>query len=161
MCYNTIQVVVVNLINKKIRKSFNFSKNYERDNLPRYVLDYVFDGEKILAAYKTDRDHGVFTDKKIVLFDTYSRFGIRKQIYTIPYRKVSTISVTFEGNKASFDLLLDCGYPVTMKFTNMEAKDKIRLRILYSCVSRAVNDQSPLEEDIKKLVEESARFKLT
>lgn len=151
----------MNLFIKKINKSFNFSKIYERDNLPRYVLDYVFDGEKILAAYKTDRDHGVFTDKKIVLFDTYSLFGVRKQIYTIPYKKVSTLSVTFEGNKALFELLLDSGYILKLNFKNMEAKDKIRLRILYSCVSRAVNDQAPLEEDVKKLVEEDARFKLS
>lgn len=154
-------MVAVNLFIKKINKSFNFSKIYERDNLPRYVLDYVFDGEKILAAYKTDRDHGVFTDKKIVLFDTYSLFGVRKQIYTIPYKKVSTLSVTFEGNKALFELLLDSGYILKLNFKNMEAKDKIRLRILYSCVSRAVNDQAPLEEDVKKLVEEDARFKLS
>ena len=65
---------------KEITKYFNFSRAVDKKNLPKYIKDYVFDDEKILAAYKTLTDHGVFSDKKVVLFDS---FGFKRQIYII------------------------------------------------------------------------------
>lgn len=144
---------------KEITRNFNFSNSINISDLPGYIKHYVLEDEQILAAYKTSRDHGVFTDKKIVLFDSYSKFGNRKQMYTIPYKSVSTVSVIFESTTAELHLFLDCGYPVKLKFINVEPDDKIRLRILYTCINRIISNQEPNKKDIKRLITDDIHFK--
>lgn len=138
---------------KEITRNFNFSNFINISDLPGYIKHYVLDDEQIWSSYKTSRDHGVFTDKKIVLFDSYSKFGSRKQMYTIPYKSISTISVIFESTTAELHLFLDCGYPVKLKFINVEPNDKVRLRILYTCINRIISNQEPNKKDVKRLIE--------
>lgn len=133
---------------KAITKEFDFSGIIDKKNLPAYVKQYIRE-ELILVAYKTSRDHGVFTDKKIILFDNY---GKRKQIYTIPYKSISTLSIIFDEKEAFLDLYLDSGYPVNLRFVNTTGEDKLRLRILYTCINRLINNQEPLEMDINRLL---------
>ncbi len=135
---------------KELTKEFKFSKAFNKDDLPGYIKHYILDNELILVAYKTDRDHGVFTDSKIVLFDSFNKNS--KQIYTIPYRSISTISVTFEEDSGVLNLFLDCSYPVNLRFINMKPEDKIRLRILYTCISRIVSGQDLLKGDLDRLI---------
>lgn len=133
---------------KAITKEFNFSGIIDKKDLPAYVKQYIRE-ELILVAYKTSRDHGVFTDKKVILFDN---FGKRKQIYTIPYKSISTLSIIFDDTESFLDLYLDSGYPINLKFINTSGEDKLRLRILYTCVNRLINNQEPLEIDLTRLL---------
>ena len=54
---------------KELTKYFDFKEEIEIDKLPEYTKEYVSSGEKILLGYKTARDHAVFTDKTMILFD--------------------------------------------------------------------------------------------
>ncbi len=144
---------------KEVTKYFNFSKAIKKEKLPKYVNDYVFEDEQILTAYKTSRDHGIFTTRKILLFDNYSLFGLRKQIYTIPYKSISSCSVIFYSTRAEFSLFLDSGYPLRLKFVNMKGIDKLRLRILYSCIIRIINNQRLDLEEVRKLVQDDLHFR--
>ena len=54
---------------KELTKYFDFKEEIEIDDLPDYTKEYVNSGEKILMGYKTARDHAVFTDKTMILFD--------------------------------------------------------------------------------------------
>lgn len=144
---------------KEITREFNFSKVINKLDLPGYIKHYIFEDEIILTAYKTSRDHGVFTDSKIVLFDNYSKFGIRKQIYTIPYNSISTIAVTFEGKRAELYLFLNSGLPLRLNFVNVKPEDKVRLRVLYTYINRIISGKNPLKEDIKRLVNNDFDFK--
>lgn len=133
---------------RAVTKPFNFSGVIDKENLPAYIKQYIRE-ELILVAYKTSRDHGIFTDRKIVLFDNYDK---RKQIYTIPYSSISTLSIIFDENEAELDLFLNSGYPVNLKFVEMSGEDKLRLRILYTCINRLVNGQEPLKMDLDRLL---------
>lgn len=137
---------------KEITRDFNFSNVLNSKDLPGYIKHYILEDEQILVGYKTSRDHAVFTDKKIVLFDNYSKFGIRKQIYSIPYNSVSTISITFEDKYAEMHLFLNCGYPIRLKFIDVLPEDKVRLRVLYTCINRIISNQEPSKQDIKRLI---------
>ena len=74
---------------KEVTKHFNFLRVISKDNLPLYIKHYVKDDEIILSTYETSRDHGIFTDKKIILFDNVSLYLIylyclqRKVLYLI------------------------------------------------------------------------------
>ncbi len=143
---------------KELTKYFNFSRVIEKSKLPKYVKDYVFDKEKILVAYKTKTDHGIFTTDKIVLFDNYSLFGIKKQIYAIPYNSISTCSVIFHLRSAELSLFMDSGYPVRIKFINMEGIDKLRLRLIYSVILKYINKQTVTDEELNVLIEDKISF---
>lgn len=114
---------------KEITKYFYFYKEIDIDNLPNYVLDYLEKNEKVIGAYSTKRDKGIFTDKKIALFDV-NMYG--KQISIIPYKSISTMSIIFKPAGASILGFVDSGYPINLKFINLKAEDKTKLRELYS-----------------------------
>lgn len=144
---------------KEVTKHFNFSKALSKEDMPGYIKHYIPEDENILVAYKTSRDHGVFTDKKVVLFDNVSMLGKSKQIYTIPYKSISVLDVVFGERNAELNFSLDCAFPVKLKFVDMKAEDKVRLRLLYTCINRIVNGQEPLKEDVKRLTSDDVSFK--
>lgn len=144
---------------KEVTKHFNFSKTITKEELPKYIHHYIGEYEKVIACYETSRDHGVFTDKKIVLFDNVSVMGNYKQVFTIPYKSISLLSVLFGRNTAELNMSMDCAYPLKLKFVNMKAEDKVRLRLLYTCIDRIVNNEEPLKEDLKRLIENDISFK--
>ncbi len=144
---------------REITKSFSFSKILDKKSLPAYIKQYVQEDEVIWTAYKTTRDHGIFTNCKIVLFDNFGKMGMRKQIYAISYKSISMLSVVFDSTSAELHLLLDSGYPVRLKFVNMSGEDKLRLRILYTCINRVINNQMPSELDLKRLLLDEISFK--
>ena len=123
---------------KEITKYFYFYKEIDLDTLPKYVLDYVDSDEKIIGAYATSRDRGLFTDKKILLFDVRGMSLTSKQIHTIPYNSISSLSVLFDVRRASLIFYLDSGYPLVLKFRNMKSEDKTKLRELYSKISKII-----------------------
>lgn len=137
---------------KEITKYFNFSKNLNLKDLPWYSLDYVFQGEKVLAAFKTKRDHAVFTDKKMILFDNTNLF-LKKQITIIPYKSISSSSIIYMKGKTEISLFLDSGYPLRLKFVNTKREEKTRLRNLFSCISMYANDQKDTTSRENLLIE--------
>ncbi len=116
---------------KEITKYFNFYKELDCTSLPKYVTDYIYKDEEIFAAYTTKRDRGVFTNKRILLFDQQGRIS-NKYIHTIPYKSVSTATICFGLTSANLTIYLDSGYPFKLKFVNLKDADKTRLRILYT-----------------------------
>lgn len=132
---------------RKAINDFSFSEVVLKGDLPGYARQYV-KRENILTIYKTSRDFGVFTDKKVVLFDNN---GSSKQIYTIPYKSILTISVIFYDDSAELQFLLNSNEGITLNFINMSGDDKLRLRILYHCIDNIVNEIEPFKEDIKRL----------
>ncbi len=139
---------------KAVTKPFNFSGVVKKEDLPAYAKQYIRE-ELILVSYKTERDHGIFTDKKIILFDNYDK---RKQIYTIPYSSISTLSIFFDEDSARLDLYLNSGYPESLHFIKMSGEDKLRLRILYTCINRLVNGQTPLKMDMDRLLQNDIKL---
>jgi hypothetical protein len=123
---------------KEITKYFYFYKELDIKELPKYVTDYIDSDEKILCAYATRRDKGVFTDKKILLFDVKGLSLTSKQIHTIPYNSVSSLSVMFDLSRAELIFYLDSGYPLVLKFRNMNGEAKGKLRVLYSEISKII-----------------------
>lgn len=138
----------------KIKKKFNFCKVLKKTELPAYIRQYIKQ-EEILTIYRTQRDHGVFTDKKIVLFDNE---GISKTIYTIPYQSISSLWIEFNKDSAKLNLYLDSGVPLCLRFCEMSANDKLRLRILYTCLDKLVNGQEPIVEDMEMLIKNSVKL---
>lgn len=146
---------------ERITKNIKFLKVIPKTDLPGYIKHYVSSDEKMLVIYKTTRDYGIFTDRKIVLFDNYKKVGNVKHMFTIPYRSISAISIKFLETEAEFELLLESGYPVSLNFIDLSAEDKVRLRILYTCISRIIDKQELISKDVKKLIDDEVHVQFS
>lgn len=116
---------------KELTQYFNFFRELEEKDIPSYIRDYITSGEKVLGIYKTFRDHGVFTNKKIVLFDQKGTGNV-KEITIIPYKSFSTCSIKFKLTNADILVYLDSGYPLRLRFVKLDSVGKKKLRILYN-----------------------------
>lgn len=139
---------------RNITKRFHFIKVIDKKELPGYARQYI-KKEEVLVIYKTERDYSIFTDKKIVLFDNQNK---TKQIYTIPYKAISTLSISFAETSAELNLYMDAGKPINLSFINMEANDKLRLRVLYTCIDKIINNQETVKEDREGLIKNTIKL---
>ena len=73
----------------------------------------------------------------MLLFDV-TPFSRTKQIHTIPYNSISTIAILFKGPIARILVYVDSGYPLTLKFVGLTAKEKTKLRIMYNEICKKV-----------------------
>lgn len=144
---------------KEVAKHFDFKKIIDNKKLPSYVLDYVYDDEILLAAYRVGRDHGIITTKKIVLFDYTPFVKPNKAITIIPYRAVSTHSIIFYKDYAKFYMLLDSGNPLLLRFSNLSSEDKVRLRLLCNAISAAICNQEIPKKVIDRIIHNDLGFK--
>lgn len=118
---------------KELTKYFNFSKEIEIKDLPKYVLDYTTNKETIYKAYKTLRDKAVFTDKRMILFDV-NLANTNKKVHIIPYKSISTAAISFRTNKAYMLISFDSGYQIRLNFIKLDANSKTELRKLYTMI---------------------------
>lgn len=123
---------------KELTKYFDFRKEIDIKDLPDYTLEYVEENEKILLGYQTARDHAVFTDKTMILFDR-DIIGTYKKIHIIPYKSISTSAICFKPGKAEILLSLDSGYQMRINFVNMNHDKKENLKVVYKSMMRHCN----------------------
>ncbi|MDD4719016.1 MAG: PH domain-containing protein [Bacilli bacterium] len=124
---------------KELTQYFNFFNEVDYENIPSFIHDYINSDEKIFAIYKTYRDHGVFTNKKIILFDQRGTGNV-KEITIIPHKSISSLSIKFRKTSAEIYMNLNSGYPLRLKFIKLTPEDKMKLRILYTNVNKEVVD---------------------
>ena len=125
---------------KELTKYFDFKAEVPTSRLPEYTTEYVRKDEEILLGYKTHRDHAIFTNKTMILFDR-DIVGTYKKIHMIPYRSISTSAICFKPGKAEILLSLDSGYQMRINFVNMNHEKKEHLKVVY---------KSMMEESVGK-----------
>ena len=115
---------------KELTKYFDFKAEVPTSRLPEYTTEYVRKDEEILLGYKTHRDHAIFTNKTMILFDR-DIVGTYKKIHMIPYRSISTSAICFKPGKSEILLSLDSGYQMRINFVNMNHEKKEHLKVVY------------------------------
>lgn len=61
------------------------------------VNGLLIDGEEIACAFKTIRDHLIFTNKRIISVDVQGITGKRKSFSSMPYSKVQFFAIQTPG----------------------------------------------------------------
>ena len=115
---------------KELTKYFDFKAEVPTSRLPEYTTEYVRKDEEILLGYKTHRDHAIFTNKTMILFDR-DIVGTYKKIHMIPYKSISTSAICFKPGRAEILLSLDSGYQMRINFVNMNHEKKEHLKVVY------------------------------
>ena len=120
---------------KELTKYFDFKAEVPTSRLPEYTTEYVRKDEEILLGYKTHRDHAIFTNKTMILFDR-DIVGTYKKIHMIPYKSISTSAICFKPGKAEILLSLDSGYQMRIVFLNMNHIKKEHLKEVYKTMMK-------------------------
>ena len=120
---------------KELTKYFDFREEVDVRELPYYTTEYVNQGEKILLGYKTSRDHAVFTDKTMILFDR-DIVKSYKKVHIIPYQSISTSAICFRPGRAEILISLDSGYQMRIVFVNMNHEKKEHLKVVYKSMMK-------------------------
>ena len=122
---------------KELTKYFDLKTEVDIDKLPDYAKEYVEEKEKIVFAYKNNKDYAVFTDRKLILFDRDPLAIYYKKIHIIPYRSISTSAINFKPGKVELLFSLDSGYQVHLNFIDMHHDKKENIKAVYKTVMRA------------------------
>lgn len=116
---------------KELTRYFNFDRELDIQTLPKYVTDYIKEGETIFAAYATNKDKIVVTDQKLILFDVKGIFEKARRIHFFPFRTISSSAIEFHGSKVAFLLSMDSGYQLRFNFVRMSPEKKTKIRLVY------------------------------
>ena len=122
---------------KELTKYFDLKTEVDIDKLPEYAKEYVEEKEKIVFAYKNNKDYAVFTDRKLILFDRDPLAIYYKKIHIIPYRSISTSAINFKPGKVELLFSLDSGYQVHLNFIDMHHDKKENIKAVYKTVMKA------------------------
>lgn len=110
---------------KPLTPKFNFHKQIEAGEIPKYVNDYIQD-DKVIYAYRTHKDVALFTDKQIVLFNKRGFGNNIKEISAISYHSIVTSSVFFGKFTSEIRITLYNTYPLTLRF--LSTIDKVIIK---------------------------------
>lgn len=122
---------------KELSKYFDFKTEVGTEKLPEYAKEYVESNEKIVFAYKNNKDYAVFTDKKMILFDRDSLAIYYKKIHIIPYMSISTSAINFKPNKVELLFSLDSGYQLHINFIAMNHDKKENIKKVYKQIMKS------------------------
>ncbi len=135
----------------KITNKYHFTRTKDNKQLPKYVKDHIFEDEEVWITYTTLKNHGVFTSKKLILFNNEMSLRQKREIISIPYESITLLSVIYYENKADLKLFLTNGELVTLRIIRMLPIDKMQLRYLYTYILKIINNQKITKEDIDRL----------
>lgn len=124
---------------KELSKYFDFKTEVlDVNSLPDYAKEYVNpQKEKILMAYKNNKDYIVFTDKRLILFDRDATGLYYKKIHMIPYISISTSAINFKPGKVELLFSFDSGYQLHINFIDMNHDKKEHLKQVYKIMMSA------------------------
>lgn len=126
---------------KELTQYFNFYKELDILSLPKYVKDYLEDGEEIYVAYGTARDKFVLTNRKIILFDVRGIRGKTKRIHFFPFLSISSTALEFKPKQVTILLSMDSGYQLRLNFVKMLAQDKTKIRSVYMHLIHKISEK--------------------
>lgn len=127
---------------KELAHYFNFYKQLDIGTLPKYVTDYISEGEKINAVYSTLRDKCLFSDRKIILFDRRGGlFGLfENKIHFFPYNNISSSAIVYRKTSATLLFTMNSGYQLKLNFINLKPEEKTYLRkVYYKMIEKVTN----------------------
>lgn len=123
---------------KPLTPKFNFNKQISKNELPKYVHDYITD-ENVIYAYRTSKDVALFTDKQIVLFNKRGIGKHVKEISAIPYHSIVTTAVFFGQLSSEIKITLYNTYPLTLRF--LSNIDKVIIKETYMLIENKVKEK--------------------
>lgn len=124
---------------KELTKYFDFKEEIlEIESLPEYTKEYVYDTEKIMIAYKNNKDYVLFTDKKMLLFDRDPLALYYKKVHVVPYNSISTSAINYLPGKVELLFSLNSSYQLHINFVSMNHEKKEHLKKIFKLMMKPI-----------------------
>jgi hypothetical protein len=125
---------------KELTKYFDFKTEIlDSETLPDYTKEYINqEFEKIVLAYKNNKDYVVFTNKRMILFDRDTVAIYYKKIHMVPYKSISTSAINYKPGKVELLFSLDSGYQLHINFISMNHDKKENLKKVYKLMMNTI-----------------------
>jgi hypothetical protein len=78
-------------------KLFKLTKHNDETGAAKKIKPVLIDGEYIIEAYQTIRDGVIFTNKRVIAINVQGVTGKKRDITTLPYRRIQSFSVETSG----------------------------------------------------------------
>lgn len=116
---------------KPIASRFNFFVTLTKGEIDEESLSYVDDEEKIILAFRSKRDVGIFTDRRIILIDRKGIRGFRKSIYAIKYESISSYALNIRNLDSTIDIITDSSHRLVINFFKPIPLDQVHIIYKY------------------------------
>ncbi|MFA6327579.1 MAG: PH domain-containing protein [Bacilli bacterium] len=113
---------------RPISTTFRFYSILKNDKL---ISEFVHPQEKVVMAFKSRRDIGVFTDKRIILIDYKGINGPRKSVYAIEYSNVSSYVLNIHAFSSSIDFVTKSSHELRMRFLKSISLEDVNMIYKY------------------------------
>lgn len=102
---------------KPIASRFNFFSTIPKTEIDRDTLSYINQNEEeIILAFRTKRDVGIFTNKRIILIDRKGFRGFRKSIYSVKYESISSYALNIHNLDSTIEIITDSSHRLLINF---------------------------------------------
>ncbi|MDR0943010.1 MAG: PH domain-containing protein [Ruminococcus sp.] len=78
-------------------KLFKLTKHNDETGAAKKLMPVLIDGEHIIEAYQTIRDGVIFTNKRVIAINVEGLTGKKRDITTLPYKRIQAFSVETSG----------------------------------------------------------------
>lgn len=120
---------------KPIASHFNFFTSIPKNEIDKDTLNYIDDkDEEILLAFRSTRDVGVFTDKRIILIDRKGFRGFRRSVYSIKYEAISAYALNINELNSNIEIITDSSHRLVMTFLKPIPLDEVH--IIYGYITK-------------------------
>lgn len=110
-------------------------RQVQNDAFDKIILPLLVPGESVLSAFQTVRDGVIFTNKRIFAINIQGVTGKKKDITSLPYRKVQTFAVETAG-------VLDLDSELELWFSGLgKVRFEFSARANVADLCRAISEQ--------------------
>ena len=110
---------------KPLASSFFFYAVVAPDEIDSNINKYLGDGEKIVFAFRSQRDIGVFTNKRIVLIDRKGIRGFCRSVFAIDYKSISSYILNIHNLDSSIEIITNSSHKVLINILKPIPLDEV------------------------------------
>ncbi len=100
---------------KPISSFFNFYSRVNQEEVREDIDRFISKDEKVVICLKSNRDVGIFTNKRVVLVDKKGIKGFQRSIYVVEYESISSYILNINNFNCVIELITNSAH--TMKLS--------------------------------------------
>ena len=110
---------------KPLLPRINFNELVSRSDLDYETLGFFDDDESLFFISRGGRDHFIVTSKRLLIINYKLFVGNRREILSVPYNKIVSISLEIENSDVIFSINTTNVYELEIKISKPISLDDV------------------------------------
>lgn len=99
---------------KPISSFFNFHSQVDPKEVNEDIERFISKDEKIVICLKSNRDIGIFTNKRVVLVDKKGIKGFQRSVYVVEYESISSYILNINTFNCVIELITNSAHSMKL-----------------------------------------------